>query len=130
MSQALAQGLQQDLMKQKLHIYHINSLLQGDKSVVYEDVNLKIGCVRQIQKQPGLIQVGLKLFIRNQNTQGVGIVNLALVPLLSGQPDQRFQIVRASRPIPIQQGQAPPLNAGQTLDLDMVLKWQQDIGQI
>ena len=31
-----------------MFVFHMNSLLQGQKSVVYEDVNVKIGLIRNI----------------------------------------------------------------------------------
>ena len=46
MAQQFQQNFQQQLLIQKLQSFHINSLLQGDKCVVYEDVNIKIGCIR------------------------------------------------------------------------------------
>jgi hypothetical protein len=73
MAQQLQVNMQQQMLLAKLQSFHINSLLQGDKCVVYEDVNIKIGCVRQILYANGRINSLIKLFLRNHNTQNLNM---------------------------------------------------------
>ena len=70
-SSSAQQTLQQELLKQKLSSFHLNALLQGDKCVIYEDVNIKIGCIRSLtfEQKPtqNSVLCQFKIFLRNHN---------------------------------------------------------------
>jgi hypothetical protein len=56
-----------ELLKQKLQSFHFNALIQGDKCVVYEDLNIKVGCIRTVTAEKGAIVAQFKIFVRNHN---------------------------------------------------------------
>jgi hypothetical protein len=61
--------MQKELLKRKLKTFYLNSLVQGDKCVIYEDLNLKVGCIRQISLNPqaDTLLCSFKIFLRNQS---------------------------------------------------------------
>lgn len=66
--QAMLQSqMQQEVFRAKLLNFHINALIQGEKCIIYEDVNVKVGCVRNLVTKNRVLCAKFKIFVRNHN---------------------------------------------------------------
>ena len=76
-------------VRQKLHTFLLNSIAQGDRSVIYEDNNVKVGLIRAVSElevpgsargPPGLNRrfvVRFKVFVRNKSvSEAIKVLSL------------------------------------------------------
>lgn len=121
-------------MRLKLQTFLLNSIAQGERSVIYEDNNVKIGLIRAISEveapgsargPPGLNRrfvVRFKVFIRNKSATEL-IKNLSLPCLVKNpqtgaiKPSSLIKVVSSSMPLPLQQ----PLAQNQTVESELEL---------
>jgi len=98
-------------------------LIQGEKCVIYEDVNAKIGLVRKYnppQGPNGEIKCQFKVFFRNHNQQQIPMhgVHMMFEVKEYGQSQQVVKIQRSSKPLPLRYPQSQPLLVNETIELD------------
>ena len=124
--QAMLQNqMQQEVFRAKLLNFHINALIQGEKSIIYEDVNVKVGSVRKLVTKAKVLGVKFKIFVRNHNQQQSPITTLGIAAVPVKVPNTVMQVTRSSSPLPIQPPN-PPLMHNQTVDLDVDVSFDGD----
>jgi hypothetical protein len=86
--------------------------------VIYEDVNVKIGCIRKVTPSQSGFQCAFKIFMRNHNQQQLTITALQMEFTCPGF-DSAISLSRSSQPLPL----ASPLLPNATIDLDLDISW-------